>query len=263
LLGLLQPTQGSAEVLGYDTQKQAAAIREQTGALLEHTGLYERLSAEANLDFFGRIYRLPDRERRLRVQEQLERMGLWERRKEIVNNWSRGMKQKLAVARAMMHRPRLIFLDEPTAGLDPIASAALRDDLASLAAGQRVTIFLTTHNLADAERLCQQVAVIRDGKLLVTGSPEALRSGSGDTLVEIHGKGFSPELIDRLRGVPEVSALEQINHHLVLKVRQETEMAPIVQLMILGGAQVEEVRKSKASLEEIFLDLVEEEKQEA
>jgi ABC-2 type transport system ATP-binding protein len=110
LLGLLEPTGGRAQVFGLDTIRQSAAIRERTGALLEHTGLYERLSAEDNLEFYGRIAHMPALERRTRIRELLDQMGLWERRKETVGNWSRGMKQKLAIARALMHRPELIFL---------------------------------------------------------------------------------------------------------------------------------------------------------
>jgi len=169
LLGLLEPTAGWAEVLGFDTRTQADEIRARTGALLEHHGLYGRLSAEDNLEFYGRVWRLPRVERQARTRELLTHLGLWERRKEKVGTWSRGMKQKLALARALLHRPSLIFLDEPTAGLDPIAAAAVREDLAALAAREGVTVFLTTHNLSEAEKLCHQVGVIRQGKLLAVG----------------------------------------------------------------------------------------------
>lgn len=259
LLGLLEPTQGSAAVFGCDTRTQAAAIREQTGALLEHTGLYERLSAEDNLEFYGRVAHLPSVRRQLRIRELLTHFGLWERRKETAGTWSRGMKQKLAIARALISNPKLIFLDEPTAGLDPLAAATLRDDLARLASDHQVTIFLTTHNLTDAEKLCEQVAVIRAGQLLATGAPDTLR-GQKDTLqTEIHGSGFTPELLDQLRARSEVAGLRTENKTLVLELRRDAEVAPIITQLVLGGARVEEVCKSKASLEEIFLDLVEDE----
>lgn len=263
LLGLLEPTTGSAEVFGFDTRSQSAAIREQTGALLEHTGLYERLSAYDNLEFYGRVAHLTAAQRQARIQELLSHMGLWERRSEVVGTWSRGMKQKLAIARAMIHSPKLLFLDEPTAGLDPVAAAALRDDLAGLASDHKVTIFLTTHNLTDAERLCEQVAVIRSGKLLAIGKPEELRAGKGNTQAEIHGSGFTPELLNQVRARPEVADLHQQNNHYVLEVRQGAEIAPIVTQLVMGGAQLEEVRKSKASLEEVFLNLVDDAEKEA
>jgi ABC-2 type transport system ATP-binding protein len=155
LLGLLEPSAGQARVLGFDLRTQADEIRARTGALLEHSGLYERLSAEDNLEFYGRVWRLPDDARRKRREELLGNLGLWDRRKEPVGTWSRGMKQKLAIARTLLHRPALIFLDEPTAGLDPIAAAALHKDLTALVVQERVTVFLTTHNLAEAEKLCQ------------------------------------------------------------------------------------------------------------
>src|SRR5438105_4480966 len=118
LLGLLEPTAGQAWVMGFDTRTQADAIRARSGALLEFAGLYERMSAEDNLDLYGRIYRMPAPARQARIQELLTHLDLWERRKDQVGKWSRGMKQKLAVARALFHHPPLIFLDEPTAGFD-------------------------------------------------------------------------------------------------------------------------------------------------
>ncbi|HEX9507492.1 MAG TPA: ABC transporter ATP-binding protein, partial [Myxococcales bacterium] len=129
LLGLLEPSHGKASVLGFDTRTQADNIRERTGTLLEFSGLYERMSAEDNLDFYGRIYQMSASERRARIKELLTHLDLWDRRGERAGTWSRGMKQKLAVARALFHRPSLIFLDEPTAGLDPVAAAALNNDL--------------------------------------------------------------------------------------------------------------------------------------
>jgi len=260
LLGLLEPTRGRAEVLGFDTLAQGDEVRARTGALLEHSGLYERLSAADNLEFYGRVWRLPAAERRARAQELLTHMGLWERRHEQVGTWSRGMKQKLAVARALLHRPRLLFLDEPTAGLDPVAAAALREDLATLVAREGVTVFLTTHNLAEAEKLCQQVGVIRQGKLLAVGSPDELRARTGGPRAEVVGHGFSEELLARLRARPEVIAAEVQNGHLTIELRDEADMAALVSFLVGAGAQVEEVRRGKASLEEVFLTLMEEER---
>lgn len=258
LLGLLEPTQGKAEVFGHDTRTASAAIREQTGALLEHSGLYERLSAEDNLQFYGRVARMETKERQARIQQLLTHMGLWDRRKETVATWSRGMKQKLAIARALMHRPRLIFLDEPTAGLDPVAAAALREDLAQLAVDDRATIFLTTHNLTDAEKLCEQVAVIRAGRLLAVGSPEQLRSRGGSVTAEIRAQNITPALISQVKARPEVVDMRPEKDYFVVELRNGAELTPIVTQLVMGGAQIEEARKTKASLEEIFLDLVEE-----
>jgi len=260
LLGLLEPTAGRAEVLGFDTRTQADEIRARTGALLEHHGLYERLSAKDNLEFYGRVWRLPRAERQARIRELLTHLGLWERRKEKVETWSRGMRQKLALARALLHRPSLIFLDEPTAGLDPIAAATVRDDLAALVAREGVTVFLTTHNLAEAEKLCHRVGVIRQGKLLAVGPLEELRARAGGPRVEFIGRGFSQGILDLLRERPEVVAAELRDGHLSIDLRGEVDIAPLVNLMVQAGVQVEEVRKNRASLEDVFLTLMEEER---
>lgn len=260
LLGLLEPTSGRAEVLGFDTRTQADEIRRRTGALLEHPGLYERLSAEDNLEFYGRIWHLPGGERQARIKELLTHLGLWKRRKETVGTWSRGMKQKLAVARALLHHPSLVFMDEPTAGLDPVAAAALREDLVALAAREGVTVFLTTHNLAEAEKLCGRVGVIREGKLVAVGHPDELRARSGAPQVEIVGRGFSEKVLGLLRAQPEVAVAELRNIRLCIDLRGDVDIAPLVTLIVRAGAEVEEVRKGRATLEEVYLTLMEEEK---
>ncbi|HVX28917.1 MAG TPA: ABC transporter ATP-binding protein [Nitrolancea sp.] len=259
LLGLLEPSRGSATVLGFDSRSQSSDIRQRTGALLEHPGLYERLSAQENLEFYARVWELSPGERDSRVKELLTHMGLWERRTDQVGNWSRGMKQKLAVARAMLHRPSLIFLDEPTAGLDPVASAALRDDLSSLVAREGVTVFLTTHNLPEAESICNLVGVIRQGHLLTVDSPQHLRSHGGEQKVEISGNGFSPAILEELRLRPEVAEVKANNGTLTLALRDERPVAPLVRLLVEEGCDIEEVRKGAASLEQAFLALMERE----
>lgn len=260
LLGLLEPTAGRAEVLGFDTRTQAAEIRARVGALLEHSGLYERLTAEDNLEFYGRVWRLSSHERQARIKELLGNVGLWERRKEIVRDWSRGMKQKLAVARTLLHRPALIFLDEPTAGLDPIAASALREDLATLATQTGVTVFLTTHNLAEAEKLCAQVAVIRQGRLIAIGHPDELRARTGRPHVEFIGHGFESQMLEALRAQPGVTQASIQNGRLVVELTPTAEVAPLLNMLVSAGAQIEEVRKGQASLEDAFLDLVESER---
>lgn len=257
LLGLLEPTGGRAEVLGFNTRTHAHEIRLRTGALLEHPGLYERLSAEDNLEFYGRVWRLPTAKRRSRIRELLKNLGLWQRRHESVGLWSRGMKQKLAVARAMLHCPPLIFLDEPTAGLDPVAAAALRDELQEVVAREGVTVFLTTHNLAEAERLCQQTGVIRQGRLLAVGTPDELRASAGNLRIEVVGRGFTPDLLDWLRSQPSVSTAQLQDGRLTIILNRKTSAAPLVSVMVHAGVQIEEVRKGGASLEEVFLTLIE------
>jgi ABC-2 type transport system ATP-binding protein len=168
LLGLLEPTAGRVQVLGFDTVSSSEAIRARTGALLEHTGVYEQMSAEDNLEFYGRAYEMDSGDRKTRIKELLVGMGLWDRRKERAGHWSRGMKQKLALARALLHRPQLVLLDEPTAGLDVMAAKMVREDLAALVAREGVTVFLTTHNMMEAvtQMTFELAQAIQDSKLL-------------------------------------------------------------------------------------------------
>jgi len=261
LLGLTTPTQGQAWVLGSEVRNQSGEIRARCGALLEFSGLYERMSAEDNLDLFGRIYKMTGGERRARTRELLEHLGLWDRRKDQVGTWSRGMKQKLAVARALFHHPPLVFLDEPTAGFDPVAAAEFRKDLASLVAHEGVTIFLNTHNLTEAEQLCAQVGVIREGRLLAVDSPEALRMRNRSHRVDILGRGFTQRTVACLREMSEVAQVEFHPDHLEIKLRDgKGRNAPLVSLIVQNDGEVEEIRRGAASLEEVFLTLMKEEK---
>jgi ABC-2 type transport system ATP-binding protein len=258
LLGLLEPSAGSSRVLSFDPIKDGQKVRENCGALLEHTGLYERLTAEDNLDFYGRVWHLSSQERKTRIKELLEKMDLYDRRDEIVKSWSRGMKQKLAVARAMIHRPKVIFLDEPTAGLDPVASAAFREDLLNLVHNTGVTVFLTTHNLSEAEKVCQQVGVIRSGKLLMVGSPDKLRLEKGSAFIEVVGSGFSDAVIHSLNQLRGVESVARNDQHIRINVTEGVDTGFLVPFLVQQGVNIEEVRKGQASLEDVFLTMMEE-----
>jgi ABC-2 type transport system ATP-binding protein len=254
-LGLVEPTAGSARVFGFDTRRESDRIRERAGALLEHNGIYERLTAEQNLDFAGRVWRISAADRRARTRELLEQFGLWDRRLEHASKFSRGMKQKLAVARAVFHRPPLVFLDEPTAGLDPVASAALREDLASLATGHGVTIFLTTHNLVEAERLCDIVGVIRQGRLVALGPPESLRPNDSP-VVRVTGTGIDALVAELATAVPGVREASIVDGALEVRLADDARPAALVAMLVERGVGIDEVRRKRESLEEAFLDLV-------
>ena len=260
LLGLLDADQGSAQVLGFDTKKQPDEVRVRCGALLEHHGLYERLSAAENLDYYGRIWHMSKADREKRIRELLEPLDLYERRGEAIGRWSRGMKQKLAVARTLMHRPELIFLDEPSAGLDPVASSALREDLSTLVAQEGVTIFLTTHNLAEAEKLCDQVGVITHGQLLAVGSPSELRSKTSAPRLYVTGQGITPQIMDELKSNTLVKHVQQQNGRLTMDLNEMTRSHEVVKQLVMAGVQIDEVKKEQADQEDVFLKLVEEEK---
>jgi ABC-2 type transport system ATP-binding protein len=260
LLGLLEPTSGHAEVLGYDTRTQADQIRSQVGALLENTGIYEQMSAEDNLEFYGRANLIPGADRARRIRQLLDEMGLWERRKDLAGSWSRGMKQRLALARAILHHPRLVLLDEPTAGLDVQAAVAVRENLSTLVEREGVTVFLTTHNMTEAEKICSQIAVIRQGRLVALGAPDELRAKTGKLQVVISGRGFSEHMLDMLRKRLEVESVEKQNHQLVIQMHTTPDIPILVSLLAGEGVQVTEVHQGKASLEETYLQLMEEER---
>lgn len=259
MLGLLEPDSGTVEVLGHDLRTGADAVRAASGALMEHNGLYERLSAYENLEFYARAWRMPKAERAARIQELLEGIELWDRRDELVGNWSRGMKQKLAVLRTLLHRPRLVFLDEPTAGLDPIAAAALRDDLLRLVAEQGLTVFLTTHNLAEAERLCSLVGVVRRGRLIAFGHPDEIRVAAAGNHLEIAGTGFGEALVAGLRARDDVVGAEVVNGRLCVELAPDGTTPPIVAHVVAAGGLIEEVRRATDSLEDAFLNLMDRE----
>ena len=256
LLGLLEPTSGSATVLGCDTRTDGDRIRAQVGAVLQDPGVYEDLTAEENLRLFGRAARMTRSDIDARSKELLGSMELWERRHERPEGWSRGMRQKLALARAMLHRPRLLFLDEPTDGLDVMAAAGVRDSLRTLAASEGVTIFLTTHDMSEAERLCQSVAVIRAGRLITVGSPDLLGVQHGEARLVFIGRGFRQELVDHLERHPLIAGVEMTEDRLVVGLHEDASASSLVRQVVQSGADVEEVRRHKANLEDVFLTLM-------
>jgi ABC-2 type transport system ATP-binding protein len=256
LLGLLAPTSGYAEVLGYDSREHAPAIRQRSGVLLEHCGLYERLTAADNLDLYGRFWRLPSRTRRARIEELLTGLGLWDRRGEIVACWSRGMKQTLAVARALLHRPELVFLDEPTAGLDPIAAAALRGHLSRLSANDGVTVCLTTHDLAEAERLCALVGIVRDGRLLAVAPPGHLGASRDALRVEITGSGLTDAMLATLATLRGVISARPDGRCLTVTVQSAADVPPVIGTLVSAGFQVESVHHGAGSLDDGFRSLM-------
>ncbi len=258
LLGLVEPTEGEGTVLGFNIRKHGDEIRRRTGALFGHPGLYERLSAYDNLDYFARIWRMPEVSRRVRIETLMHHFGLWERRYEIVGAWGRGMQQKLAIARTLLHQPPVVFFDEPTSGLDTMAAAALRKELAALSRSEGVTIFLTTHNLAEAEQLCDSVGLMREGKLLTVGSPADLRRHSQSPQLEILGRGIDEDVLTLLRKRPEVEAAHAAEGSLLIDLSGDVDTSPLVSLLVESGVDVQEVRRRTTTLESTFLALMEE-----
>ncbi len=259
LLGLIKPTSGTASVMGQDIIKNPDEIRQVSGALLENTGLYERLSARDNLEFYGRVWHISQNERTQRMKELLTSLDLWQRKDEVISGWSKGMKQKLAIARTLFHRPQLIFLDEPTNGLDPVAAAELREYLADLTHRDGVTIFLTTHNLNEAEKLCDRVAVIRQGKIIASGSPADLQARKDETILQISCTGLTDSVINSLRFSEGIKQVTITQEGLLVSTASDFDASSLVQSLVQNGVHIQEMRKQQTSLEEAFLQLMENE----
>jgi ABC-2 type transport system ATP-binding protein len=259
LITLLIPTAGSARVLGYDVVKDAREVRKRIGYVFGgERGLYERLSGLDNLRYFAELYAVPPREQRRRIEELLELVGLKGREKERVEGYSRGMKQRLHIARGLLHDPKVIFLDEPTIGLDPIGARELRSTIASLTAAGK-TVLLTTHYMFEADALCDRIAVIAQGQIVAEGTPSALKTHIADrTVVEIEAYGASEGAIQRLRAVPGVASVsvEDREHAQLLLVQSAKGLELTRELLGQLDGEVGRVAAREPTLEDAYIALV-------
>ncbi len=255
LCALLAPTAGTAEINGYRLGQDDTKIRASVGILTEHPGLYERLSAEENLDFYARLHGLPADVRRSRVESLLGLLGLRERARSPVATYSRGMKQKVAIARAILHEPRILFLDEPTTGLDPDAAKTVRDLIVALRAQGR-TVFLCTHNLDEADRLCDRIAIFRQRALRVD-TPAKLRRELYGAWTEIRARRVRAEDLARVRAIAGVRAATLDDGVLRVDVDDPERTNPaVVRALVEGGAEVAFVTEGRPSLEDVYLKIV-------
>jgi ABC-2 type transport system ATP-binding protein len=255
---LIAPSSGRAWVSGLEVGTADQKIRAQIGILTESPGLYERLSARRNLEFFAQLYGVEDATGQ--AEKYLRLLELWERRDAEANTLSKGMKQKLAIARALLHEPPVLFLDEPTSALDPEAAKTVRDFIETLR-GQGRTIFLCTHNLDEAERLCDRIAVFRQ-RLIAVDTPEALRRQlfGRQTVVQLArwDERFVATL-SQLSFVKHVSAEreEGDRERLVISLDDPPIRNPqIVRTLVDAGAEVQFVSELRHSLEDVYLSLI-------
>ncbi|MFA5604777.1 MAG: ABC transporter ATP-binding protein, partial [Dehalococcoidales bacterium] len=256
LAGLISPTSGYAVVDGIRPDKEPERVHEIIGILTEAPGFYNNLSARRNLEYFAGFYHLSDAS--AQIEKYLKLMGLWERRQDKVGTFSKGMKQRLALSRALIHKPKILFLDEPTSGLDPEVSQEVRGLIKNLSR-EGYTIILSTHNLSEAEQLCHRIAVIRTA-LVTLDTPANLRKRlfHHQTMIKLE------EIDDNL--IQVVSKLDYVNKHsreentLLIELADPSKhQADLIKKIVEAGGRIIEVTDKKHSLEDIYLSLLNEE----
>ncbi len=260
LITLLLPTSGSATILGRDVVTDAREVRRHIGYVFGgDRGLYERLSALDNLRYFAELYAVPAREQRARIGELLELVGLTGREKERVEGFSRGMRQRLHIARGLLHDPDLLFLDEPSIGIDPVGARELRQTIAGLR-DQGKTVLLTTHYMFEADELCDRIAVIRKGELVAEGTPAQLKARvTAGTVIEVETFGGVRELVGAVTALAGVRSavvdLQAQGETLVVQVEPGADVTAAV-LGELHGIRVGRVVTREPTLEDAYVELV-------
>ncbi len=250
---LIAPSSGNAVINGYQTGKQDTQIRRSVGILTETPGMYDNLSAEFNLEIYANLYEVKDPKGQ--VEKYLRMLGLWDRRMDEAGTFSKGMKQKLAIARALLHEPRILFLDEPTSALDPEAALLVREFIAELRKEGR-TIFLCTHNLDEADRLCDRVGVFKT-QLLALDTPARLRSQLFGRKVVFHLRRGEEALAALVRKISYVKDTRIVDNKLLVTLDDPDEHNPeIIRILVGAGAEIQFVGELRHSLEDVYMQLV-------
>jgi ABC-2 type transport system ATP-binding protein len=258
---LISPTGGSANVCGFEITREPSKVRDMVGILTENPCLYERLTAYENMQFFAEAYGVsPREERKGRIRELLGFFDLWNRRADKVAYFSKGMKQKLAIARALVHKPPVLLLDEPTAGLDPESAKEVRDMVTQLSCREKRAVLLCTHRLEDAEKLCSRVMIVNKGRCIAAGTPESLQKKIVDApVLEVVLKFGSAETAEAVRRLASVRSFKADGLRLLIVVDDPDSATPeIVDAVVRAGGRVLSVNSLRPSMEEIYLKLIEE-----
>jgi len=256
---LISKTKGEIRIgdFSVDTEADRLAIRKMVGLLPENVGLYESLSAYRNLDFYGKLYEVPPEKLEDNIERLLQLLGISDRKDESVGAFSKGTKQKIAIARALIHDPKILFLDEPTANLDPEAAKTVRDFILELKKEKR-TIFLNTHNLYEAERLCDRIGILNT-KLIAVDSPRNLERSQFSRKTVIHLEAVTTEVLAALKKLSMVKSLRASDNKLVIDVdNPEKDNPELVRAIVAAGGSVQYVTELKSSLEDVYLKLIRE-----
>jgi ABC-2 type transport system ATP-binding protein len=259
LNGVIEPTSGSMSVLGLNPQIDGPALRARTGVLTETPSMDERLTAWENLSIYADLYGVPRSEVRQRIHSLLTEFDLADRAQEKVSGYSKGMKQRLALARALLHKPELLFLDEATSGLDPIATHHVGELIVRMARRENRTVFLCTHNLVEAQKLCDRVAVMEHGQLVALGTPAELTRQYVrrlDVEIEVPDEQI-PTALDVLRSLPELVLGEPAkpNGSLVVTINQHESIPEVLACLVQNQVRVYRVASQEANLEQVYFTL--------
>lgn len=254
---LISKTSGEARIAGYDVNdpEDSLEIRKIIGLLPENMGLYDDLSAYDNLDFYGKLYECPETQRKENIEHFLKMLDLWDKRDLLAGTFSKGMKQKLAIARTLIHDPQILFLDEPTANLDPESSKTVREFILQLKKEKNATIFLNTHNLDEAQRICDKIGIFNT-KLRATGTPQELEESvwGNKTVVELK------QVTDKILEALDKLSIKNIiidNNKLTIDVENPEKENPFIVNAIVGaGGQVQYVNRLSPTLEDAYLKFV-------
>ncbi len=256
---LISKTSGDAQIGGYSvsSEEDCMKIRKMVGFLPENVGLYESLSAYRNLDFYGQLYEVPEATRQANIERLLRLLGIWERKEDTVGTFSKGMKQKIAIARALIHDPQVLFLDEPTANLDPEASKTVRDFILDLKKEKR-TIFINTHNLSEAERLCDRIAILKS-KLVAVDTPRNLERSLYSRKTIVHLQSVPDAVLAAVQRLSEVKAARVSDNKLILDMDDpERDNPAVVKAVVAAGGNVQYVTELRSTLEDVYLKLIKE-----
>ena len=256
LTGMIAPNSGSAEVDGLPVDRNVENLHEVIGLLTESTGFYENFSAIRNLEYFAGFYSEIDVSKQ--VEKHLKSVGLWGHKGNKVRTFSKGMKQRLAIARALLHEPHVVFLDEPTAGLDPESAQDVRLMIKNLKEEGR-TVFLCTHNLSEAESLCDRIGVIKT-QLITLDTPEKLQEKVFKREVIVKMDSIDPAIIENLRKLSFIKLIRQDGNKLIIQLEDTESNRPLlVKSIVESGGMIQNVFEEKHSLEEVYLLLMHEE----
>jgi len=249
---MLRPTSGFATINGIDIEKDEDGVRKSIGIVFQDQSLDEELTAWENMDFHGRLYRIPADIRKQRITELLNLVELEDRKDDIVKTFSGGMRRRLEIARGLLHHPSVLFLDEPTLGLDPQTRNHLWQYIATLAKEKGITIILTTHYMDEADRLCNRIAIIDHGKIIALDSPKNLKDGIGGDVVTI--KSPDPEAIVAVLTEPWITRVERHLDEVNISLQNaEQHISTIVTLLNTHRVPIESIAIHKPTLEDVFL----------